>query len=509
MKKTYVKLIKYFIIISIIIISILPIYNFYDYAKKYDYSKLFNTDTIEEYINYTVYKLFNRSLVQDSVITGKDDFLFLGNKYKNVLHKTNGIYRPSDKEIDEWTNKLRDLQSWYEDRGIKFVLVIAPNKHTIYREKLPNWMKYSGKTITDDIVKHTNKKNINVLDLRQILINNKKDKTLYMKTDTHWNNVGASIGYDATIAYINNTYRINLAKPTYIIKNKYRDAGDLANFLKIKTLLADDYENVYTFDFGYDYYVCNGKINRDNNALEKCENVINPYMYINSKPQYMINNNSLNKQKLLWLCDSYAGGDGGKVANSQLYNATFQIIWKWHFGQINGSRLSDFINKYKPDFVIYQIVERDLYKQYILKKLPKISVIDSGVPLEQKDLIFNINNPIYEYYKNDRFTIKDKELSVSHKDPIIILNKLSSKSKLVTLNYKINSIQNTNFQLFYKENIKDKYSETSSYRVPIKKGVNNITLLIPSKYINNQLRIDLAEKIGKYQIENLSIYEVE
>ena len=132
--KTYI---KYFIIFSIILISLLPVYNFYQYAKNYDYKKSFNIDNIEKYINYSIYKLFNRSMVQEKVITGKEDFLFLGNSYDKVLHKTNGVYRPTKSETDVWTNKLKDLQKWYEDSGIKFIIAIAPNKHSIYKEKLP------------------------------------------------------------------------------------------------------------------------------------------------------------------------------------------------------------------------------------------------------------------------------------------------------------------------------------------------------------------------------------
>ncbi len=109
MRKRYKKLTKYFILVSIIAISILPAYNFYQYAKKYDKSKIFNIDEIQKYINYAFYKLCNRSLEQGSVITGKNNFLFLGNQYDNVLHKTNGVYRPSLEEIEKWTYKLKDL----------------------------------------------------------------------------------------------------------------------------------------------------------------------------------------------------------------------------------------------------------------------------------------------------------------------------------------------------------------------------------------------------------------
>ena len=55
----YKSYIKYFLIFSLILISLLPAYNFYQYAKNYDFKKSFNLDNIEKYVNYTIYKLLN------------------------------------------------------------------------------------------------------------------------------------------------------------------------------------------------------------------------------------------------------------------------------------------------------------------------------------------------------------------------------------------------------------------------------------------------------------------
>lgn len=356
--------IKYFVIFSFLLISLLPIYNFAQYAKKYDFSKLFNLDDVEKYVNYAVYKVFNRSLVEDKVITGKDGFLFLGNTHNDVLHKTNGTFRPSNKEINIWVDKLKNIQQWYENKGIKFLVVIAPNKHTIYREKLPNWMKYDGKTITDDIVEYAGNKNVNLLDLRNLFLEEKKKGLVYLKTDTHWNLKGASLAYDEIIRYLNINLSLGIELPKYSLKEKKRGGGDLANFLKINPILGSEYEKDYEYILSVDYNVCKGNIDKGNGQLTKCEQMKNPIVSINQQPQYVINH-TIKNNKLLFICDSFAS------APSQLYNATFNTVWKWHFSHINGRKLAKFVDENKPDVVIYQLVERSLYNDIIVAPLPK------------------------------------------------------------------------------------------------------------------------------------------
>jgi len=508
------KLVIYFITIAILLLVPLPIINttvlFLNNnieLNKFNKKNLFSTDNIESFINYFFYKNFQISLNKSQVIIGKDEFLFLGNKYAEVLDKTQGIYKYSEKDIDIWTNKLKNIQTWYEDRGIKFVIVIAPNKHSIYKEKLPDWMNYNGRTITDDIANYSEKKGIKLLDIRKRL-KEKKDTQLYFTTDTHWNNKGSAIAYEETIRYINNIYKTKYKTPKYEFLKTHRRSGDLAAFLKIGSVLPKYLESNYNFVFEKESNVCHGYIN-NKKIIEKCSNKKNPRMGINRNDQYMINKSSLNKDKLLLICDSFGG------ANSKLYNETFNTIWKFHYNHINGSKLSDFVFKHKPDIIIYQVVERSLYNWGIVKKLSKNKVVKKTSNIHIVDYnnkgnkIFDINNVKYQYYKNNHLSIIDKELITTHHDPIVHLNKLKSKSKWVRINYSLDSSVKTTFQLFYKANKSSKYNEKDSYKVALKKGKNKISLSIPSKYINNQLRVDLVAKIGKYKINDFSIYEVE
>lgn len=500
--------IQYFIILSIIIIAILLSYNFYQYAKKYDYKKLFNTDRIESYRNYIVYKLFNKSMEQEKVIVGKDGFLFLGNGYGKVLYKMNGMYRPSKSKLDKWTNQLKDLQKWYENQGIKFLIVLAPNKHSIYKEKLPNWMQYDEKTITDDIMEFSIHKKINILDLRKIFVEYKKehDLLIYQKTDTHWNNIASSLAYKETIKKLNILYDQKLKSLHYSIADKKYKSGDLSQFLKIDKLLKSDHENIYHYEFQKSMIKVS-EFNLTNYSLKQTKKVKNKNLFTNYKNYFITNKQALNSENLLFVSDSFSSNGPENVGNSMLYSETFNSIVKFHFLKQKKFQITpSLLEKFNINMVIYQIVERDIYNKLYFNnaniiKFKKINQVNKE--------IFNLSND--KYSKNNQFdTIVDHDainLKVTKKDPIIILNQTKSNSKNVVLSYSIQSPHKTKFQIFYKEKKDSSYSERDSYSVVLKKGMNQFNLLIPSKYINNDLRVDLVSHIGEYKINEFKIYE--
>jgi len=368
------KLINLFFLLTTITLLLLPIANIFFILKgdevnidHFNKKHLFSTDSIEGNLNYYFYNKYKKSLNSRQVIIGKEEFLFLGNSYNNVLDKTQGNYPYTVNDIKQWVYKLHNLQNWYESKNIKFILVIAPNKHSVYNDKLPERITYKkGKTITDDILRIAGSENINILDLSDTLRKSREEheNLLYLKTDTHWNGLGASIGYEKTIKYLNNKYNMNYRTPEYSYKEVDDGGKDLASFLKITSILPKNHEKSIWFDFNEKHDVCLGDINKENHKVETCKLKGNPTYSINGKPQYTINNQALNNENVLILCDSFC------MHNSQLYNASFNNIWKFHYGHINGSKLSSFVNKNKPNIVIYQVVERGLYNQGIVTLLP-------------------------------------------------------------------------------------------------------------------------------------------
>lgn len=366
------KLILYFFVVTAFLMFVMPTINFFSFVHKNGFSKIkeikketfLNTDTIESIVNLVAYRYFNLSLVPNKVVTGKDNFLYLGNDYNEILNKTNGNYRPTKKELKAWIDTLKKLQNWYEKKDIKFLVVVAPNKHSVYAEKLPEWMYYEGRTITDDIIKLSNNKNINILDLRSALIDAKQfGKPMYNKYGTHWNKFGASIGYVKTIEYLNDALNMNLKKVNFkILDNPKGNDRGLLRFLKIDDKIKQ-YENEYAYDLNDK--ICIGNINKMTGELLPCKVISNRSMGVNNRPKYIINDNAVNNYNLLFICDSFG------IAPSELYNASFKSVFKWHHAHLRGNKLVKFINKNKPDLVIYQIVERALYNKHILEVITR------------------------------------------------------------------------------------------------------------------------------------------
>lgn len=345
----------------------LPAYNFYHYVRKYDFSQLYNTDFLEKHVNYFFYKFLNISLEPNKVIAGKDGFLFLGNYYSQSLDKYRGIYRLPQNTINLYGQKLKEIQNYYESKGIKFLVVIAPNKSSIYSEKLPQWMGDKKINITDDIVSTLELNKINALDLREILISHKNSAhLLYNRTGSHWNKIGAAIGFEYTIDTLNRIYGNYIVKPQYSFLDNKTDSDSMWLFLKIKSLLKNEnFDNEYTFSFppGLNQNMCHGNINLETLEIDKCNNILNPNIVVNQNPQYTFNDNALNSETVLFICDSFA------TANSQIFNLTFKYLYKFHYVHLNGSKLNDFVTLIKPNIVIYQIVERDLFNPMIVENL--------------------------------------------------------------------------------------------------------------------------------------------
>ena len=366
------KLVYIFLTVSLLYISPLPIFNLTFLYQKGELApenittqKLFTTDHIEANVNYFAYRVLHLSLNKRQTIAGKDGFLFLGNHYAAIVDKIQGLYSYRQEDIDLWVDKLKAVQEWYETQGIQFIFLIAPNKSSVYPEKLPASIVYKeGKTITDDIVRASRKKNITLLNLGEVLKKSKGEEELYFRTDTHWNNKGASIGFKEAIHFLNTQYEKDYKLPKYTLRSIRRGSGDLAGFLKIKKILSPKHEKDYAFDFNASVRVCHGNINMKELTVEACKMTGNPILNIFAQDQYMINKNAVNPEKLLFIGDSFS------TANSKPYNATFGTLWKFHHSRLYGKKLADFVVKNQPDIVIYQIVERDLYSQTLVEPLP-------------------------------------------------------------------------------------------------------------------------------------------
>ena len=118
-----------------------------------------------------------------------------------MLDNYTGTTRFDEQTLNDWQKLLESRRDWLAARGEKYVFVIAPDKHTIYPEYLPEWVVKSGKpSKLDQLLAHMRAHStVEVLDLRPALIAAKKSGATYLQTDTHWNDFGAFIAYQQLV----------------------------------------------------------------------------------------------------------------------------------------------------------------------------------------------------------------------------------------------------------------------------------------------------------------------
>jgi alginate O-acetyltransferase complex protein AlgJ len=95
-----------------------------------------------------------------------------------------------------------------KSQGITLLIVVVPNKATIYPDKLPEQIKFLPKQSRLDIlISYLKDNNLPViLDLRAALRTARQNQDVYYKTNTHWNGYGAFVAYTTIIDALGSPY---------------------------------------------------------------------------------------------------------------------------------------------------------------------------------------------------------------------------------------------------------------------------------------------------------------
>lgn len=133
--------------------------------------------------------LFGNSLVPDQVIVGKSGWLYF--KLPQGIPYTHY-------ELQKIKKNVEFRRNFYNSLGIKYYIVILPNKETIYPEYLPSASVPENKPHDIDIFLSLFKQeppHFRIIDTRKALLRAKSKYPSYYKRDTHWNFYGATNAY--------------------------------------------------------------------------------------------------------------------------------------------------------------------------------------------------------------------------------------------------------------------------------------------------------------------------
>ena len=268
---------------------------------------------------------------------GKDNWLFLGNNYDKSVSKLKLTITPKESETEATKELFSALAKAGAQSNTKVVLLIGPNKSSIYSEYLPDNIVASPIKYSSFFLDKLNSvPNLTVYNPTDDMLRVKNTEgILYYRTDTHWNNKGAFIAYSGF------SKLLGLPLPQVeFIQSSTPHSGDLISISNLKgfPLHVDD---------SWDVVWKNKPV-----IFEK--EIPNEQKTTFGSATVVTNENSLSN-KYVWVCgDSFSG------ALKQYFNATFREVR--YVGHWN-NKLKDLPEDLtkadrKPDMIIVEKVER-------------------------------------------------------------------------------------------------------------------------------------------------------
>lgn len=191
------------------------------------------TTLVNSYINIKSNVLIENPIPY-RVAQGKKGWFFLGNNNNNVLNNSFGNDPFSKKKLTNIISYLGKLKKYFDSKNIAFYVVVPPDKNRVYQEYLP--FKLDQNPTKLEILKPLlkSKTGIEIIDLSFPLLESKKEHKLYLKTDTHWNYYGAYVGYNYTMDIINNKFSIHkVGLDDFELNNKVFNRGDLTKMINL------------------------------------------------------------------------------------------------------------------------------------------------------------------------------------------------------------------------------------------------------------------------------------
>lgn len=177
-----------------------------------------------------------------NVISGSDGWLF----YESTADDFMDAHPMKERELKSIAVTLSLLEENVKGKGGSFIFVPMPNKNSVYGEYMPACYKQAEQNDLTRLYGVLDGYGVSYVNMRTLMIEN-KDLKLYHKRDTHWNYLGALIGYNAIMDALGREHK-TYNDVDYTMTKSWR--GDLDKLLYPSGEGILDYQ--YSFDIQYD-----------------------------------------------------------------------------------------------------------------------------------------------------------------------------------------------------------------------------------------------------------------
>jgi alginate O-acetyltransferase complex protein AlgJ len=188
------------------------------------------------FANTIRYQLFGGS--GEQVRSGKDDWLFIAEelKYEGPTVRSK-VEVDTAAALNTRIDLVAGLAKRLETQGVKLVVALVPDKARLYADKLksadyPSYNQLRYQTAFDSLQKN----GIATVNLLQAMEPIAKQKEIYYRTDTHWNQIGAAIAAKE-IASVVQSLKIDLPRTAFTTRPEgtpQERSGDLLRLMGLE-----------------------------------------------------------------------------------------------------------------------------------------------------------------------------------------------------------------------------------------------------------------------------------
>lgn len=292
-----------------------------------------------QFANRAVDFLVFHSLDSDQVLLGKDEWLFY--KAAGCIDSYRGLVSYSEDELREMADNLLVARQWFDERGIKLVINIVPNKEEVYCKYMPDDIQVVNPVSqSQQAVEYLSENtDLDVLYELERLQSAAERQQVYYKYDTHWNYVGGYYGAQSVLERVGAqmpdcTEDMIVPWAEDVFEPAPQQKGttfDLAMMAGLPHLL--DVKRDKRFMVNY-----KPEVNFTYESLAEYSDI----------DTMLYSSNAQDSRRVIMICDSFGNLDMPYIAKEFAESACI------HYAHYTAG----FMGTYPPDIVVFQFVER-------------------------------------------------------------------------------------------------------------------------------------------------------
>jgi hypothetical protein len=429
---------------------------------------------------------------QDDVVMGDEGWMFYAGDH--ILEDIFALEPFSQAELEVRRRIIEGKRDWLAEQGAAYLFVVAPNKHSIYREFMPeDYRRLSGRSRFDQLIEYLKRhSDIELIDLRPPLLSVKDQYDLFYRTDSHWNKFGGFFAYRHIMPEINRLLEHWDAQPydisDYTITSSMEEGGDLAKVLALEDSFKQEF-----FNFQPQFESCLATREEPNYLGRKWKNAA-PVIYECERAA----------GKMVVFHDSFIGNIRPFITE-HFKKSVFLFLYHHDF-----DTLKYVVTAERPDLVVEQIQERFLGYMHLEQQFPGPSWEEQFSDSNQTMLKIDPSASIKSFNRPRQMKISSIAdgffMETSHRKARLELPKVKVPSApRSVIRIDITSPEETILEVEYHSKKENDFRGAQTREIAVEKGRNVVYLGIPNLDFSGRLRLRPGKKPGAYILHHLEI----